>query len=304
MALNNDSPASALRLGVMTAVIDESRRVLLSQRSDLKVWNLPGGRLDAGESVVEAAAREVQEETGLIVEMTHPVGLYYLAGWERLNILFAARPVGGSLLSQSDETTNNRFFAADAMPEMLWRGAALDALAERRPLPQVMTIPAAELRRVKARLRWRWLMNWLRRRPEPRFPVFQVSTVGVIWNKSRQRLLTLPGAVGRQLPRVFADRRTAPWQQLSAYVQGRTGYDALFQWVGVWQDVMHDRLEFIFAATIGEQEILRGGEWTLARAAALTEQEMEYVERVKPGYHVDPIWLIRAEAAPNTLQGR
>src|SRR5512138_971831 len=85
-----------LRLGVMCTV-SQDKRLLLSRRGDLNVWALPGGRLDAGERLAEAAAREVEEETGLTVQPLHPIGLYYLAGWQRMNVLYAAKPTGGSL---------------------------------------------------------------------------------------------------------------------------------------------------------------------------------------------------------------
>ena len=58
---------SFLRLGVQCVVIDDEERVLLSQRGDLNVWNLPGGRVDWRESLEAAAAREVREETGIVV---------------------------------------------------------------------------------------------------------------------------------------------------------------------------------------------------------------------------------------------
>jgi ADP-ribose pyrophosphatase YjhB (NUDIX family) len=70
-----------LRLGVVCAVVDDEGRLLLSQRGDLGVWGLPGGRLDAGERLDAAAAREVLEETGVVVKVERAVGLYYLAGW-------------------------------------------------------------------------------------------------------------------------------------------------------------------------------------------------------------------------------
>ena len=62
-------------LGASAVVID-SRKVLLIQRKDLGVWSLPGGLVDPEETVAEAAVREVAEATGLTTELTRLVGVF------------------------------------------------------------------------------------------------------------------------------------------------------------------------------------------------------------------------------------
>ena len=68
--------------GVEIAVFDAGK-VLLIKRRDFQVWALPGGGIDAGESVAQAAVRETREETGLEVELQHLVGVYsrQTRGW-------------------------------------------------------------------------------------------------------------------------------------------------------------------------------------------------------------------------------
>lgn len=46
---------------------DHHGRILLQRRSDYGNWGLPGGGMEAGESVEETMRREVLEETGLVV---------------------------------------------------------------------------------------------------------------------------------------------------------------------------------------------------------------------------------------------
>ena len=44
------------------------RNVLLVHNTDGGGWSLPGGKVEYGETLVEALNREVREETGLLVE--------------------------------------------------------------------------------------------------------------------------------------------------------------------------------------------------------------------------------------------
>ncbi|NMO95333.1 NUDIX domain-containing protein [Paenibacillus lemnae] len=46
---------------------DDQGRILLQRRSDYGDWGLPGGGMNAGESIEETMVREVHEETGLVV---------------------------------------------------------------------------------------------------------------------------------------------------------------------------------------------------------------------------------------------
>lgn len=115
--------AEPTSLAVNIAVTDSDRRVLLTRREDFEVWCLPGGAVDNGESLAQAAVREVAEETGLVVHLTRLVGLYSrpkLGGYHTL-ALFAALPVGGTLRPDPREVIDLGWFSADELPEdLLW----------------------------------------------------------------------------------------------------------------------------------------------------------------------------------------
>jgi 8-oxo-dGTP pyrophosphatase MutT (NUDIX family) len=119
-----------------TVVVVQAGRVLLQLREDTATWCLPGGAIEPGESLAEAAVREVREETGLEVVLECVVGVYSKPRWRRgggHDVVFRARPVGGDL-SRADpaETLDVRYFAPDALPERLWwthRRMLADALA-------------------------------------------------------------------------------------------------------------------------------------------------------------------------------
>ena len=65
-----------IRLGCSAAIFDEQGRIFLTRRADNGQWCLPGGGMEAGESVAEACQREVWEETGLNIQVKRLVGVY------------------------------------------------------------------------------------------------------------------------------------------------------------------------------------------------------------------------------------
>lgn len=122
---------------IVQAVVRSERGVLLSLRSDLMGWELPGGNLLARESEGDALVREVLEETGLAVEVTRLVGDYLRTGFfaHRARV-YEARVVGGAL-APSAETPVVRWFATDALPRELFpwfRGPLADALRGGEPV--------------------------------------------------------------------------------------------------------------------------------------------------------------------------
>jgi ADP-ribose pyrophosphatase YjhB (NUDIX family) len=107
-------PANSMVPSVTVAVCDEAGRILLIHKIDNDSWALPGGAVDLGESVADAAVREVVEETGVIVELTGLVGIYsdpahvmaYDDGEVRqeFSVLFHARPISGEPRPDDTET--------------------------------------------------------------------------------------------------------------------------------------------------------------------------------------------------------
>jgi 8-oxo-dGTP pyrophosphatase MutT (NUDIX family) len=69
-------PASVVVPLVYGVVRDATGRILLVRRIDTGDWELPGGRVDPGESAVAALVREVAEESGLAVDVRGVSGLY------------------------------------------------------------------------------------------------------------------------------------------------------------------------------------------------------------------------------------
>ncbi len=112
--------------GVAAIILNEKGEVLLQQRSDNKLWGMPGGAIDPGEDPADAVVREVREETGLEVVPERVVGVYggedsmytYPNGDKVavISIAFVCSVVGGTLRLDQDESLDLRYFPVDALP--------------------------------------------------------------------------------------------------------------------------------------------------------------------------------------------
>lgn len=109
-------------LGVQVVVIKD-KQVLLTLREDIPMWCLPGGRVEAGESVAQAAIREVYEETGVQVVLTRLVGVYSRPDWANggdHGVVFTAKPKCGVPRPLDGEAIDVQYFAVDALPPRLF----------------------------------------------------------------------------------------------------------------------------------------------------------------------------------------
>lgn len=116
--------AGELRPAACGVVFDETGRVLLTRRTDNGQWCLPGGHMEPGESIAEACAREVLEETGLIVNVQRLTGVYstphrlveYPDGNKAQFIVLAFEcSVASGELTLSDETTAFGYYTIEEM---------------------------------------------------------------------------------------------------------------------------------------------------------------------------------------------
>lgn len=117
-----------LRVGCSAVIFDAKReKALLTRRADNGRWCIPGGGLEAGESVEEACIREVWEETGLRVRVTRLIGVYsdpdqlvvYKDGNKAFFVVlsFEVEVIDGEL-GLSDETTEFGWFSLAEMDSM------------------------------------------------------------------------------------------------------------------------------------------------------------------------------------------
>ncbi len=96
------------KLMVDVVVPAEEGVVLIRRGSDPfeGQWALPGGFVEVGETVEEAAVREAAEETGLAVELARLVGVYSDPGRDprghNVSVAFLARVLSGDLAAGTD----------------------------------------------------------------------------------------------------------------------------------------------------------------------------------------------------------
>lgn len=133
----------ALKAGVAVIILNEKNEVLLQKRKDVGLWGIPSGHIEIGETVSDAAIREVKEETNLDVTIKKLIGVYsdptsqvfhYPNGKvvHFITTCFLAEIVGGELRCDPGESLDVRFFPASRLPEGLltmhpsWLEDALD----------------------------------------------------------------------------------------------------------------------------------------------------------------------------------
>lgn len=112
------------RLGVSVLLRDAGRVLLVLRANDpyAGYWSLPGGRVEFGEPLGEAAARECLEETGLVATIGAEVGVFEIlepapgaaASAHFVIVTFAASRASGTLAAGDDAADAAFFTPAEA----------------------------------------------------------------------------------------------------------------------------------------------------------------------------------------------
>ncbi len=118
---------------VMMAV-DEKKRILLVRQYRLPaekyLWELPAGRLDPGETPLQAAKRELAEETGYRARTWKKLASFFVSpGFvqERMTIYLATDLTEGTATPMDDERIEARWFSAKELSDMIRLGKIEDA---------------------------------------------------------------------------------------------------------------------------------------------------------------------------------
>jgi ADP-ribose pyrophosphatase len=114
--------------------VDDKNRVLLVHQFRLpdeqKLWEIPAGRLDPGETPLKAAKRELEEETGVKAKKWIKLSSFYASpGYvaEKMNLFLALDLTQGKQNLMDDERIEIDWFPKKRLREMIHAGKIQDA---------------------------------------------------------------------------------------------------------------------------------------------------------------------------------
>lgn len=114
-------------------VVDDKKKILLVRQYRLpanqKLWELPAGKIDAGENTLQAAKRELSEETGYKAKTSKKLASYWASpGFlaEKMNIYLATDLVSGITTSMDDERIEARWFTSKELDTLIREGKLED----------------------------------------------------------------------------------------------------------------------------------------------------------------------------------
>lgn len=117
----------AVKIGVNVFLIKDGK-ILLGKRigkTGYGTWCLPGGHLEYGESLVDAAKRELEEETGIAVESVEFLHIINDVQWgdHYIHINFLAKDFKGeAMVTEPDKFAEWKWFPIDDLPKNIFAG--------------------------------------------------------------------------------------------------------------------------------------------------------------------------------------
>jgi ADP-ribose pyrophosphatase YjhB (NUDIX family) len=130
--------ARGMTLGSRTAVIDTQGRIMLVKQTYTPGWIFPGGGVERGETCVEAARREVEEEAAIFATGSFQLlGMFSNDGRMRGDHLafFVLKDFEQRAFAPNMEIADARFFSPDNLPERMEGGTHRRILELTQKLP-------------------------------------------------------------------------------------------------------------------------------------------------------------------------
>ena len=298
--------------GIVTNHLNEALFIL---RDDSRTWALPGGAMEADEHPPQAAAREVEEETGIKARPVRLVAVYYWPEGPDGRLLFSFRCLQeGGELQTSAESPRVGFMAAVPPPTPM---LGLHRERLERALAHDGGPPYWGVRRFPLYLRWasRLLYRFRdfrrRLRGEEGHPALLEWSVGgftvlrnsadeVLWVKRTDYdLWNLPGG-GRQ-------GLEAPWETAIRETREETGLDVrLLDLTGVYTKPQEKQIVFTFAGVVSGGTLKKNEEAAAFGYYAPGEEAKKtvpkHLERVADAVSTTEETIFRIQDGPSALE--
>ena len=107
-------------ISAATIVLNDKNEVLLIQGTR-RGWEMPGGQVEEGESLEDAAIRETKEESGIDIEITKFCGVFQNVSGSICNTLFLGVPIGGELTTSTESLEVGYFPIEKALEMVMWK---------------------------------------------------------------------------------------------------------------------------------------------------------------------------------------
>lgn len=109
------------------AIVRNDQGHILLIKGPKRGWEMPGGQVEEGESLAQAAIREVKEESGIDIEVNRFCGVYQNTEKSICNTLFLGKPIGG-VCTPSEESLEVGYFPLEEVKEMVTWGNFLERI--------------------------------------------------------------------------------------------------------------------------------------------------------------------------------
>lgn len=101
-------------LVVSVSIVRDNQVLIIKENKPLAIdkWNFPSGRIEQKEDILLAACREVQEETGLEVNLQYTTGIYNFVSDSNDQVIlfhFIGEIIGGSIQLEEDEIVDYKW---------------------------------------------------------------------------------------------------------------------------------------------------------------------------------------------------
>ncbi|AQQ55057.1 ADP-ribose pyrophosphatase [Planococcus lenghuensis] len=118
---NEDTYSTPKHIVSAATIVLNDRQEMLLIKGPRRGWKMPGGQVEEGESLTEAAIRKTKEETGIDIEVVKFCGVFQNVRRSICNTLFLAQPIGGEPTTSTESLEVGFFPIEEALEMVTWK---------------------------------------------------------------------------------------------------------------------------------------------------------------------------------------